>query len=209
MKCWTVWLLMLPVTGLVGCTGESLAVEDRQERVLEGADPDAVLVAAAQILQREFGRAQIDRSNRRVITLPAEFTTDRESGTVRDVYRGKSTMRRKAEFMVGRRGGVTVARLRIDVERRDTERQIVMRPQGERLGDSPGQQSAIQADAATTGEQNAVWTRVRRDRKLERELLDELREHFARLAADSEVGDNTPPPAPRPPGSKPAAETNP
>jgi hypothetical protein len=209
MKCWTFLLLILPVAGLVGCTGGSLAVEDRQERVLEGADPDAVLVAAAQILQREFGRAQIDRSNRRVITPPAEFTTDRESGTVRDVYRGKSTMRRKAEFSVGRRGEVTVARLRIDVERRDTERQIVMRPQGERLGDSPGQQSAIQADAATTGEQNAVWTRVRRDHKLERELLDELREQFARLAADREGTVSMPPPPPRPSGTKPAAGTNP
>jgi hypothetical protein len=69
-----------------------------------------VLTAAAGILQREFGKIKIDRAARRITTVPVEFTTERESGTVRDLYRGRSTMRRVAQFDVGRSAGQTVAR---------------------------------------------------------------------------------------------------
>jgi hypothetical protein len=183
MQRWrrTLWLVGLLVP--LGCTADTLRVEEHQERVIEGADADLVLAAALPLFQREFGRVQVDRLARRIVTQPVEFTTERESGTARDLYRGKSTMRRKADFLVGRRGGAIVARLKVDVERRDTERQVVLRPRPQRLGDSPGQETALETDGATTGEQNAVWTRVRRDRRLERELLDELRDQCARLTA--------------------------
>ncbi len=183
MKLWlsALWSAVLLVP--LGCTADAIRVAEHQERVIEGADADLLLAAALPILQREFGRVQVDRHAHRIVTQPVEFTTERESGTARDLYRGKSTMRRKADFMVGRRGGATVARLKVDVERRDTERQVVLRPRPQRLGDSPGQETALETDGATTGEQNAIWTRVRRDRKLERELLDELRDQCARLTA--------------------------
>jgi hypothetical protein len=84
---------------------------------------------------------------------------------------------------------MTTARLRVDIERRDTERQALMQPRSYRLGDTPGQETPIEADAATTSEQNTVWTRVRRDRKLERALLDELRDQFARLATEEAPAD--------------------
>jgi len=173
-------LLLFPALAVVtGCV-DAAAVEGLQQRVIPNADPDQVLTAATTILQREFGRVRVDTMARRIVTGPVEYTTERESGTARDLYRGRSTMRRLATFMVGRSGGETVARLRVDVERRDTGRQVVMHPQAYRLSDNPGQETPISGDAATTAEQNAVWTRVRRDRQLERELLDELREQFAR-----------------------------
>lgn len=172
---------LLALAGVAGCTAPG-TVQVQEQRVIQDADPDQVLSAAAVILQREFGRVAVDRSARHVTTAPVEFTTERESGTARDLYRGRSTMRRKAELSVGRSGGATVVRLQIDVERRDTARQTVMQPRGHRISDNPGEETPIDADAATTSEQNTVWTKVRRDRTLERALLDELREQFARLA---------------------------
>jgi hypothetical protein len=194
-------LLLTAVMGLgtwAGCT-EATRVTAQQQRVIQDTDPDEVLTAAAAILQREFGRVTIDRAARRITTVPVEYTTQRESGTARDLYRGRSTMRRVAQFDVGRNAGQTVARIRVDIERRDTERQAMIQPRAYRLSDDPGQETPIDADAATSSRQNAVWTRVRRDRTLERELLDELRDQFARLAAPSE----------QPPSTAPAAMTAP
>ena len=172
------------VAGVSGCI-DAASIE-MQQGVIQEADPDQVLAAATAILQREFGRVRVDRSARRISTAPVEYTTQRESGTARDLYRGRSTMRKVAQFNVGRTGGQTVARIRVDIERRDTERQALMRPRAHRLSDNPGEETPIEADAATTSEQNTVWTRVRRDRTLERAVLDELREQFARLTAEPE-----------------------
>lgn len=182
------------LAGLAGCTDAVTFDPTPQQRVIEGADPDQAMTEAIPILQREFGRLKVDQAARHIVTTPVEFTTDRESGTARDLYHGRSAMRRTATFDVGRRAGETVARLRIDVERRDTERRAVVQPPSHRLSDTPGQETPIDRDAATTREQNAVWTRVKRDRKLEVSLLEELRERFARLTAEpAGPGGSTPP----------------
>lgn len=171
---------------LTGCATEASVQMRPQERIIACDNEDEVLVVASRILQREFGRMQT-QEGRRLVSYPAEYSTSRASGTARDLYGGRSTMRRIAAFEVGRRGDQTVARLRIDVERQDTERQRVMHPTGHRLSDTPGSETPITQDAATTESQNTVWTRVRRDTSLERALLEELQEHFARLAADAEA----------------------
>ncbi len=188
---------VLPALWLLTGCADTGTVQALQQRVIDDADPDEVLVAATTILQREFGRCRVDASSRRITTTPIEFTTERESGTARDLYRGRSTMRRSAQLYVARTGGQTVARIRVDVERRDTERQTIMQPQGHRLSDNPGQETPIETDAATTAQQNTVWTYVRRDRTLERAILDELREQFARLAAPEEGAPTEPSPSDR------------
>ncbi len=193
------------LAALAGCA-ETARVEAQQQRVIQNAEPDEVLAAAAAILQREFGRVKVDRAAHRITTAPVEFTTERESGTARDLYRGRSTMRRVGYLDVSRSGGQTVARLRVDVERRDTERQAVMRPRAYRLSDDPGQETPLETDAATTAQQNTVWTRVRRDRTLERALLDELREQFTRLSVEAENSAAVTPPAGSKPTSTPTVE---
>lgn len=180
-------IVVLPAIlfALSGCADEvGYIPTQQQQRVIKDAGADQALAEAAIILKREFGRVQVDPGLRLVTTGWYEYSTDRDSGTARDLYRGRTTMRRRAYLSVSERGGATVARLRIDVERQDTGRQAVMHPRGTRLGDTPGQETAIDRDAATTLQQNTVWTRVRRDTKLESAILEELREKFSRLTAD-------------------------
>jgi hypothetical protein len=193
------------LTLLVGCESpqrSNIAAGGLEQRALGNAAPDAVLIEAAAILKREFGRAKINPEMRSIETGYYEYSTSRESGTSRDLVGGRSQMRRKATFVVGSRGETTVARLRIDVERRDSEQQSVLQPRGARFGDSPGQESAIDRDAATTTSQNVVWTPVRRDYQLEKQLLAELQEKFTRLAAEDEA----PPASPEAPRSPDAPE---
>ena len=193
------FMVLLVLAGLTSCAETEGVRAYQQQRVIEGAEPEAVLAEAATILRREFGRVRLELPGRRLVTTPAEFTTNRESGTARDIYRGRTTMRRTATFDVGRRGGATVAWLRIDVERLDTVRQRVMHPRGHRISDTPGSETPIDRDAATTEEQNTVWTHVRRDRSLERTLLEELRERFVPVSAESGIPET---------GAEPSDETS-
>lgn len=171
-------LMLLVTLWGTGCADPG-SVYAMQQRVIRDAEPDQVMAAAAAVLQREFGRVSVMEGQRRIETAPREFVTERESGTARDLYRGRTVMRRQATFSVGKGRGGTVARLRINVERQDTERQVVHHPRGYRLSDNPGQETPIDRDAATTHKQNTIWTLVRRDRSLERALLKELQERFA------------------------------
>ncbi len=172
---------MVSVLALAAGCAETPGVRAHQEEwAIEGADADAVLTQAAAILQREFGRVKVDLAVRQIDTAPVEYTTSRDSGSARDVYRGRSTMRRVGSLRVGSRGGITVGTLQINVERRDTAQRAIAPATGYRLSDSPGAETPVDRDAATTVEQNTVWTFVRRDRALERQLLEELRERFAR-----------------------------
>lgn len=171
-------LLLLPMCGgLLGC-GQNLEMAGRQSRLIDTTDTRAVLSAGMALLRREFGRIEVDEPRMTVESVPVEYSTRRESGTARDLYRGRSTMRRVAHFSVGRQGGATVARLCVDIERQDTARLAGAQPATGRLSDSPGY-TPIERDAATSQRQNTVWTRVGRDRRLERMLLDELQERFA------------------------------
>jgi hypothetical protein len=171
-------LLVVPATWcLTGCSG-GLETRRFQSRVIEGASPDEVFQAAQVVLRREFGRVQVDPGARRIVSEPAEYRTSSESGTARDFYGGRSTMRRTAHFSVAPRGDGTVAQLRVDIERQDTDRREVFQPDRNRISDAPSQ-TPIERDAATSTEQNTVWTFVRRDRQLERALLTELQERFA------------------------------
>jgi len=162
---------------LAGCAA---GLEQRQfaTRVIPAAEPDAVVAAADSILRREFGRVRREDGGRLLVSEPVEFSTSSESGTTRDLYAGRSRMRRVATLSAAPRGAGTVARLRIDVEREDTSRREPLRPDEFRLTDSPAA-TPVERDAATAPRQNTVWTFVKRDLRLERALLDELQDQFA------------------------------
>ena len=161
---------------LLGC-GQGMETRTFQARMIRGTSPDDVLLVAQKVLGREFGRLEIAPGTRRIVSQPVEYQTSSESGTARDLYGGRSTMRRIAHFAVAKRGDGSIARLRIEVERMDTARREAFRPDQGRISDAPSQ-TPIERDAATTTRQNTVWTFVKRDRRLERAFLAELQEQF-------------------------------
>ncbi len=174
---------------LTGCAGDggaprgpALVPGDAAQRVVD-ATPEEVLDYGAVLLRREFGRVAARETGRKLVSAPSEYTTESESDSARDLYRGRSRMRQQAQLVVSPSGSGSVARLRVDIERKDTGRDRAMRPLNPRLSDAPGDETAINSDAALAPSQNITWTRVRRNRTLERRLLDELVDHFALPAA--------------------------
>jgi len=169
-------------------------------RAIHADDPQVVLTAGSAVLRREFGRVTIDDERRTVESVPAEYVARRDSGSARDLYGGRSQMRRIAKLRVGRRGDQVVAWLRVDVEREDTERVLVQQQTG-RQADMAAN-TPIERDAATTERQNTVWSFVRRDYELERRLLAELQEQFAPAPSEAAGSTSAERPATQPAGDK-------
>lgn len=174
----------LPLFAALWCAGCASPETGMRARAvfLPGADPDTVFDAATAMLRRNFGTVRADRTARTIEAGPSEFTTRTGSGTVRDLYGGVSRMRRRATMWILPREGGTLARLRVVIEREDTERTSAVPRQDYRLADWPAARTAIDRDAATTAEQNEVWTFVRRDLRSEQRLLDALASRFAEPA---------------------------
>lgn len=188
------FVLLVAALQLIGC--ESTArVEPMAARSVDSTDVAEVLRAAETILHRQFGQLSIDRSRGKIVTLPVEFESSRDTGAAREVVGAPSRMRRMATCFVQRQGDQIVARCRVDVERRDTDRRdvqvAVMDTNSDRLTDTPNY-TAADRGAGRTGPQNEVWTHVRRDGVLERAILDELRNQFA--AVDVQGASDTPKP---------------
>lgn len=176
--------IVVSILLLTGCADDDASIQ-MMTRELPTADRDAVIAAAQKILVENFPRTSVDRQAYLITTAPAEYNTTSDSGTSRDMVKAPTTMRHSARFGVARRGDRSVARVRVDVERRDTSRREVVSPEPFRLSDSPSY-SPIERDAARTTEQNTVWTRVRRDARLERAILDELERQFVSSPAETE-----------------------
>jgi hypothetical protein len=177
-------LCLIPVVGM-GCAAAPDASRFAT-RAIQAADQDAVFAAAIPIMRREFGRIDVDRSGR-WIEATRVYSADDQSNTARDLVRAPSTLRQNALMHVRRSGDTAVAEIRVDIQRRDTERRRMMMSSPTRLTDRPSS-TPIDRDAATTTKQNEVWTNVRRDRPLERSLLEELAEWAARRQETQQTG---------------------
>lgn len=159
---------------LAGCGTNDASIRS-QSRMFVGESTDEVFEAGALVLRREFGRITVEQPGRRLRTEPVEYTSASDSGRARDLVGLPSSVRRVASFSVDRSSQGAIARLRIDVERRDTTERGVFQPDAFRISDTPGY-TPIERDAATTSSQNVVWTPVKRDSRLERALLAEIEE---------------------------------
>lgn len=159
-------------------------------RVVAGAEPERVFAAGRDVLLASFGRLEeVDARGRTARTVPEAYQTRTESGSARDIRRGRSQMRRIASLRVNERDTETIVRVRVEIERQDVARTLQQRQQMQqnqvRISDYPGDETALDRDAATDAEQNTVWTFVRRDQEMEQELLRRISAGFAAVNADA------------------------
>ena len=143
-------------------------------------------------MRREFRRVTLDRESRTIIARPQRYTDARDSGIAGGLMGAPSTLRRSGILRFRGRGDSTVAEIRVEIEREDTHRQTAFFP-ASRLTDVPSY-TPIQRDAATTLRQNIIWPLVRRDRRLERAVLYELRDWAASQTRTDGVTAADPPP---------------
>lgn len=173
---WMVLLTMGSAMAAGGCQ-EGNARTQYQSRLIP-ADPPSVSAALEQLMSREFRVVERSDRGQRLQGAPVEYSAA-SGGRVNDLAGVPSRLRRSGEARLVGRGGQTYVQIRVDVEREDAGRGVVFAPAEWRTTDSPAHFTAVERDAATTDQQNAVWTKFRRDRTMERALLDELSAMFA------------------------------
>ena len=104
-------MLAAALTGCTGAPAGRTPMTGQSTRVIESGTTEQVLAAASTVLRSEFARVRPGTAPSSLVTEPLEFDTSRESGSARDLYRGRSTMRRIATFSASQQGGRTVAQI--------------------------------------------------------------------------------------------------
>ncbi len=161
-----------------GCTAPGgIASTAYQSRAI-ALPLDQAFDAAVPIMREQFGRIVLDRPNWTITAPPEVFRAAGEAGgSAREYLGARGTLRRSATLRFRPRDGAAAAEVRVDIERREAGRSPAG-PPSSRLTDSPAE-TPMDRDAAITERQQAAWVRVRRDARLEREVLDALRDYAA------------------------------
>ena len=140
---------------------------------LSGADRSAVLFAAEEVLLDSGFTIDLRDTQAGILTTQPVFQSDRTgiAGRRRQLSSRQAT-RHVARVQVVQPSGVIDVYCRVVVQQRSTG---AHRYFGDEYRDSDTPNATpIDRDAATTPQQNAVWTTTRRARSDERRILDEI-----------------------------------
>lgn len=178
------WLLCFAV----GCESEQRQLGPAEgtfaSQRLGGVSRDEAFRAAREVFSQYFPVESVDEDALRLRSRPVEIATgDGGASQVREVLGTRSRRRQVAEMQVTPRGGDVVVSCRVRTERLDTTQQRAFRPQAG--DDRPANNAPFDAEAGATAHQRESWTPIGRDRQLERQVLDSVRERLQPVAAPS------------------------
>lgn len=197
MRC---FIIGLAVFMMAGCDANPRRTDiprtNWSRERLDAASSDRAFEAARYALRQWFTIDQASASDGLLTTFPVEFEERGGTGRIRDAavsYRNRVRHRATVRVM-GAEPDVSVECVVIR-ERLDTADHRVFAMN--RQFDDVNNQTPISGEGATSPSQNEVWTEIGRDRKLERDILNVVRERLSGGPAAA--------PAPAPP---PAASPN-
>lgn len=133
----------------------------KRERVAMLDTAEAALVAAGFQIDKRDAVAGV------VTSLPDESSTTDRSG------RTRARTRRVAEVRFADGGDAVKVYCKVMVQELASSA-YGLYAQERATTDSPGEYTAINRDAATTEKQNTLWRTVRRDKMVERAILDQI-----------------------------------
>jgi len=173
-----------------GCATPEGSPIQYQRQQLPNVSYQVVFEAAERAVGERFGVAKRDAAAGLLESRPQEGTVD-GSGTriISDKFGTPRQGRRVTEVRVVRDGPNVEVLCRVQVQELETEPfRVMQRERGvyDRPSDTPAD-----SEAGTTPEQNAVWVTRRRDREMERQILESVAEWVDRLQgeeAKSKVG---------------------
>lgn len=193
--CWAGalgWLVMIGP----GCSGSGAGTTTRSGQVpgrqirLPQTPPDRVFEAGVYAMQQWFRRVEPRPALGVIYGSTTEYTQEGGTDRIRDVIGFRNRMRRTGSLTVQPFGEGTRVACRVDRERLDTADHRVFR-QNRSLNDLPNQ-TPIERDAGLMASQEQVWTRLSRDRPLEMDILDLIRDRTAGMAgADAAAEDGS------------------
>jgi len=148
---------------------------DYTVRHVQQTDRNAALDAAeAALIDLRYRIERRDPTEGVITTQPVEAQAGLDS--VRSVsLSSRAKTRRVVEVRVQNDDGATKVYCKVLIQEQSTQAHRMFA--SDRSGsDTPGDYTAINRDAATTTEQNTVWRTFRRDKSVERDILNAITE---------------------------------
>ena len=161
------WVMLVLIA--VGCASREPRPVNFAVAPAPPGDKNAVMNAVETALSREgYAIAKRDNAGGVIVTYPISLDRDGQR-----TWREDNPIRKVAEVRVAGSGESLKVHCKVVIQEQAAESYRLLAY--ERGGDDvPGHHTAIDRDAATTAEQNAVWKTVRRDRPSERQILSHL-----------------------------------
>ena len=172
------------LAALTGCSemgGEGLGGERTEgwsQATLPNVPRAEAFDAGVHAMRQWFRLEDISPGDGLVRSAVTEFDQKGGTGRIRDTAIGyRNRMRHQATLIIAAQGTGSVAKCMVSVERLDTADHRVFRD-NDRFQDYPTE-TPIDRDAGISSSQDQVWTPMPRDRKLEQEILEVLRNRAA------------------------------
>lgn len=161
------WLLVATLLGWSGCAAPGISPLNYSVReVAQRTRGDAMDAAEVALINLDFVIARRDLTEGIVESQPFEGKLAHEAAEPVD---GAGRMRRVAHVRLEDSAAGIRVFCKVAVQVQSTQSYRLL--SGERAGDDGPARTPIDRDAATTGEQNALWQTVRRDKATEHVLL--------------------------------------
>ncbi len=162
------WLVLL-----TSCAAPSPTPVDYTVRHVQKRDRSATLDAAeAALIELSYNIERRDPAEGVITTQPVEAQAGLDSTRAASLSTHPKT-RRIVEVRVQNEDGATKVFCKVLIQEQTTQAHRMFA--SDRSGsDAPGDNTAINRDAATTAEQNSVWRTLRRDKSTERNILNAI-----------------------------------
>ncbi len=158
------WCLAVAALGATGCS-DAINTASFARADLARIDYDTALTAAQQVMHSRFASVTVDPDASTVESRPTFFHQ-------KDSLTGQNTYRRHARILLLRQEGRLWAFVQAPVERLDTSVYRQFHSSSGRADyDYP---TPAESGDLASAQQRQVWTRVRRDHQLEKEIIDLL-----------------------------------
>jgi len=167
-------LVVLAVTACVGgCAAPQISHLQFGSRRIPGATRSAVFAAARQALvDNGYRLNRVDSESGVITTEPTVAKLDPQTAGGRAMLSSSGRGRRVVEIRLVEGPSGSNIHCRVAIQRLTTEAYHMFRH--EAPGTYIPSETAIDLEAASTAEQNAVWKTIRRDKPAERQILDAI-----------------------------------
>ncbi len=184
---------MGPVLGAVailaaaGCTQQVAREQSFARERLTGVAPDRAFEAAQQVFRQYFSVDRVEPAEGAIYSRPTELSGAGSPQRVRDLLSATPSRRREvAELRLVSRGNDVIALCRVRTQRLDTSERRAFTPQ---TGDDrPANNTPFSAEEGASARQREDWVDIGRNRVLEQQVLESLRERLGVRSATRPAG---------------------
>ncbi len=175
-------LAAVAVLTAAGCTQQVAREQSFTRERLAGVAPDRAFEAAQQVFRQYFSVDRVDSAENAIYSRPTELRGAGSPQRVRDLLSPTPSRRREvAELRLVPRGNDVVVLCRVRTQRLDTPERRAFTPQ---TGDDrPANNTPFSAEEGASARQREDWVDIGRNRVLEQQVLESLRERLGLRSA--------------------------